>query len=65
MAERSTRIDDLQAARAADSQQINREAAVRTALGQLDPHNDDHQQGYTEILRRLKAAIDLELAKVT
>jgi hypothetical protein len=57
----STRIEDLQVSRHTDSQQVNREAAVRQALGALDPHADDGQQGYAELLRRLKAAIGVIL----
>lgn len=63
MAERSTRIDDLQATRHADVQQLNREAALRQALSVLDPHNDDQQQAYPEVLRRLYEAIGRELAR--
>ena len=45
------------------TEQVNRENAVRQALGVLDPHNDDAQQGYPELVRRLRAALDAELAK--
>ena len=65
MAQPRDRIDDLQASRATDSQQVNREAAIRHALGQLDPHNDDGQCGYVELLRRLQGAIDVALSKWT
>lgn len=65
MAERITHIDDLQASRAADSQHVNREVAIRHALGVLAPSNDDAAQPYAELLRRLKAAIEVELEKIS
>ena len=65
MAERQTHIDDIQVAKGQDAQQATREAAVRHALAQLDPHNDDQYQGYPELLRRLQGAIDVELSRWT
>jgi hypothetical protein len=63
MAQPSQHIEDLQTSRYMDAQQVNREQAMRQALSVLDPHNDDQQQAYPEILRRLYEAIGRELAR--
>jgi hypothetical protein len=65
MTEPHTNIEGLQAQRTQTAEDATREAAVRQALGHLDPKNDDQQQGYVEILRRLQTAIDRELSKWT
>jgi hypothetical protein len=57
-----TNIESLQASFATEAEQASKEAAVRHALGRLDPKNDDPQQSYDGILRRLQAAITQELA---
>lgn len=59
------RIDTLQAERYGDAQHATREAAVRQALGHLDPHADDGQQPYPELLRRLHDATGRELDRLT
>ena len=58
-------IEQPQQQRQTVSENVNRENAVRFALSALDPHNDDAQQGYAELCRRLRAALDVELAKGT
>ena len=58
-----TNIEDLQATRHADSQQVNRLHAVRHLLGLLEARPDDARLGYPALLQRLYDVIALELAK--
>ena len=64
-AQPNRRIEDLQAQYRTDGQQASRDAAVRQALAHIDPKNDDAQQPYAEVVRRLHDALQRVLDSAT
>jgi hypothetical protein len=58
-------IERLQAQYALTVDQQNREDAVRLALSILDPDTDAAEADYPDVLRRLRVAVDRELATWT
>lgn len=65
MAERREQQDESSSAQDVPMTHGAPEAVVRQALRQLDPQAGDDRQDYPTVLRRLQAAIDVELSKWT
>lgn len=57
-------MDQAESETYAHLQAKQREIAVRSLLTILDPHGDDAQQGYLEILRRAQNALAREFHQV-